>query len=245
MRAGCTDGASNTMRLEYLLPVFRSIIPESQSLENLLVRGKVGPANREARMSKAATLLYAAIAYAIFFATFLYLIAFVGDVPLVPRTVDQGPEAPIAVALIINTLLIAVFGLQHSIMARQGFKRAWTRIVPPQAERSTFVLFASLALIMMFVFWRPIGTGVWEVSAPPAQMVLWALFGLGWLVVLLSTFLINHFELFGLQQAYLHARGYSHPNRCPLRTQSGLHPRRKLRAAAIKVSQAGSCSSST
>ena len=158
-------------------------------------------------MSKAATLLYAIIAYAIFFATFLYLIAFVGDVPLVPKTVDQGQEAPIAIALITNTLLIALFGLQHSVMARQGFKRAWTTIVPPQAERSTFVLFASIALIIMFIFWRPIDTMLWEVSAQTAQLVLWALFGLGWMIVLLSTFLINHFELFGLQQAYLHARG--------------------------------------
>ena len=170
--------------------------------------GENAPASWEARMSKAATLLYALIAYAIFFATFLYLIAFVGDVPFVPKTVDEGPEASIALALVTNTLLIALFGLQHSIMARQGFKRVWTRIVPPQAERSTFVLFASVALIIMFVFWRPIDTLVWEVSAQPAQLVLWALFGLGWLIVLLSTFLINHFELFGLQQAYLHARGH-------------------------------------
>lgn len=158
-------------------------------------------------MSKAATLLYAIFAYAIFFATFLYLIAFVGDLPFVPRTVDRGPEAPLTIALITNAALIALFGLQHSIMARQGFKRAWTRIVPPQAERSTFVLFASLALVFMFLFWKPIDAVVWEVSAQPAQIVLWTLFGVGWLIVLLSTFLINHFELFGLQQAYLYARG--------------------------------------
>lgn len=158
-------------------------------------------------MSKAATLLYAVIAYAIFFATFLYLIAFVGDLSLVPRTVDRGAETPVALALIVNVMLIALFGLQHSVMARQGFKRAWTKIVPPQAERSTFVLFASLALIMMFLFWKPIDAVVWEVATQPAQTVLWALFGLGWLIVLLSTFLINHFELFGLQQAYLYAQG--------------------------------------
>lgn len=167
----------------------------------------IGAADWEASMTKAATLLYAILAYAIFFATFLYLIAFVGDLPFVPRTVDRGPEASLAVALIANAALIALFGLQHSIMARQGFKRAWTRIVPPQAERSTFVLFASLALIFMFLFWKPIDAVVWEVGAQPAQILLWGLFGLGWLTVLLSTFLINHFELFGLQQAYLHARG--------------------------------------
>lgn len=158
-------------------------------------------------MSKAATLLYAVLAYAIFFATFLYLIAFVGDLPFVPRTVDRGTEAPLAVALMTNAALIALFGLQHSIMARQGFKRAWTRIVPPQAERSTFVLFASFALIILFLFWRPIDAVVWEVEAQAAQTALWAIFGGGWSIVLLSTFLINHFELFGLQQAYLYSRG--------------------------------------
>lgn len=157
-------------------------------------------------MSRLATLLYAAIAYAIFLATFLYLIAFVGDLPVAPRTVDRGAETPFVLALVIDLALIALFGLQHSVMARQGFKRVWTRIVPPQAERSTFVLFASLALILMFLFWKPIDTIVWEVESPAGQILLWTIFGLGWAVVLLSTFLINHFELFGLQQAYLHAR---------------------------------------
>jgi protein-S-isoprenylcysteine O-methyltransferase Ste14 len=108
-------------------------------------------------MSKAATLIFALVAYAIFFATFLYLIAFVGDFGLVPRTVNNGPEASVAAAIAIDSALIALFGLQHSIMARPAFKRAWTRFVPPQSERSLFVLFASLALILLFAFWRPIG----------------------------------------------------------------------------------------
>ncbi|HET9426785.1 MAG TPA: isoprenylcysteine carboxylmethyltransferase family protein [Allosphingosinicella sp.] len=158
-------------------------------------------------MSKAATILYAVIAYAIFFLTFLYLIAFVGDFGLVPRTVNRGPEGSVAAAIIIDSALIALFGLQHSIMARQGFKRAWTRFVPPQAERSTFVLFASAALILLFAFWRPIEPILWSVDNAAGQAMLWAIFGLGWSIVLLSTFLINHFELFGLQQAWLHARG--------------------------------------
>src|SRR5687768_3068502 len=98
-------------------------------------------------MQRSLTMLFALVAYAIFFATFLYLIAFVGNIPVVPRTVDSGPAAPVAMALVVNLALIALFGLQHSVMARQGFKRAWTRIVPVPAERSVYVLLASLALI--------------------------------------------------------------------------------------------------
>ena len=157
-------------------------------------------------MSKAASLLFALVAYAIFFATFLYLIAFVGDLPWVPVTVDRGAEASPGIALAVDLALIALFGLQHSVMARQGFKRAWKRVVPEPAERSVYVLAASAALIILFAFWRPIAGTVWSVDGA-ASYALWALFALGWLIVLLSTFLINHFELFGLQQAWFHARG--------------------------------------
>jgi protein-S-isoprenylcysteine O-methyltransferase Ste14 len=158
-------------------------------------------------MSRAATLAFAALAYAIFFATFLYLIAFVGNLPFVPRTVDRGPDAPLLVALAIDAALIAAFGLQHSVMARQGFKQWWTSFVPRQAERSVYVLATSLVLILLFLFWRPIDGVVWQIERPWAVMLLQGLFAAGWLLVLLSTFLINHFELFGLQQAWLHARG--------------------------------------
>ena len=157
-------------------------------------------------MSKAASLVFAIVAYAIFFATFLYLICFVGDLPFAGVTVDRGPDAAPAVAAVIDVALIALFGLQHSVMARQGFKRAWTRIVPKQAERSVYVLAASAALIVLFLFWRPIEGTLWDVGGAAATL-LWALFALGWLIVLLSTFLLNHFELFGLQQAWFHARG--------------------------------------
>lgn len=157
-------------------------------------------------MSKATSLLFAVIAYAIFFATFLYLIAFVGNLSFVPLTVDRGPDVSLAAALLINIALIALFGVQHSVMARQGFKRAWTRIVPQQAERSVYVLAASATLLLLFAFWRPIPGIVWSVDGAVAT-ALWCLFALGWLIVLLSTFLINHFELFGLQQAWFHARG--------------------------------------
>jgi len=158
-------------------------------------------------MSRSLTLLFAIICYAIFFATFLYLIVFVGDFSFAGRTVDVGREAPPLVAAIIDAGLIALFGLQHSVMARPAFKAKWTKIVPPAAERSFYVLAASIALMIMFLFWRPIDTIVWNVTNPPLQMLIWALFWIGWATVLISTFLINHFELFGLQQGWLNFRG--------------------------------------
>ena len=157
-------------------------------------------------MPRAASFLFSIVAYAIFFATFLYLIAFVGNFSIAALTIDRGPEAPVAVAVIVDVLLIALFGVQHSVMARQGFKRAWTRMVPEYLERSLYVLGSSAVLIVMFLFWRPIPAVVWDLSLTAFNMPLWLLFGIGWLVVLLSTFLINHFELFGLQQAWFHMR---------------------------------------
>jgi len=158
-------------------------------------------------MARAFFMGFALVAYAIFFATFLYLIAFVGDLPWVPLTVDRGPETTLGVAVLVDVALITIFGLQHSVMARQGFKRAWTRIVPQPAERSVYVLAASAVLLLLFVGWRPIAGTVWEITNPLFADLLWALFGLGWLIVLTSTFLINHFELFGLQQAWFNLRG--------------------------------------
>jgi protein-S-isoprenylcysteine O-methyltransferase Ste14 len=158
-------------------------------------------------MSRAATLIFSIICYAIFFATFLYLIVFVGDFTFATITVDSGPEAPPAIAAIIDILLISLFGLQHSVMARPGFKAWWTKIVPPPIERSVFVLSASIALMILFLGWRPIDAIVWNVTNPILKDLIWILFWAGWLTVLVSTFLINHFELFGLQQAWLHVRG--------------------------------------
>jgi protein-S-isoprenylcysteine O-methyltransferase Ste14 len=158
-------------------------------------------------MQRSLNMLFALVAYAIFFATFLYLIAFVGDIPVMMRTVDYGPSAPPLTALVIDVALIALFGVQHSVMARQGFKRWWTRIVPEPAERSVYVLVASLALLILMTFWRPIDGTVWSVDNQIGRMILWALFLLGWGIVLISTFLLNHFELFGLQQAWFHLRG--------------------------------------
>ena len=158
-------------------------------------------------MSRAATLLFAMIVYAIFFATFLYLIAFVGDFRFVGSTVDSGPHAPPLGAAMIDIALIALFGLQHSVMARPGFKAWWTRFVPRPIERSVFVLAASIALMILFRFWRPIDPTVWNVTNPGPSGIIWLLFWAGWSMVLVSTFLINHFELFGVQQAWLHCWG--------------------------------------
>lgn len=158
-------------------------------------------------MSRAATLIFAVAAYAVFFATFLYLICFVGNFPFAPVTVDRGPEAPVATAVAINLALIAMFGIQHSVMARKWFKEAWTRIVPPPAERSVYVLIASLMLILLFILWRPIEGTVWDARGTALELPLLAAFFAGWLIVLISTFLLNHFELFGLQQAWFNVRG--------------------------------------
>jgi protein-S-isoprenylcysteine O-methyltransferase Ste14 len=164
-------------------------------------------------MSRTVSLLFAIVCYAIFFATFLYLIVFVGDLnldPLKPVTVDNGPEAAPLLAAAIDLGLVALFGLQHSVMARQGFKKWWTRFVPPPVERSVYVLAASIALMILFVGWRPIDIIVWSVNPithPILTDLIWLVFWAGWATVLISTFLINHFELFGLQQAWLHCRG--------------------------------------
>jgi protein-S-isoprenylcysteine O-methyltransferase Ste14 len=162
-------------------------------------------------MSRPLALVFAIVSYAIFFATFLYLIAFVGDLDIAavsPRTVDNPASSmTLAAAAITDLALIALFGVQHSVMARQGFKKAWTRLVPPPVERSMYVLVSSLALIIMFRFWQPINIAVWNVGNTIAADLLWVLFWLGWGMVLVSTFLINHFELFGLQQAWFHMSG--------------------------------------
>src|SRR5688500_15887619 len=135
-------------------------------------------------MSRALTLIFAIIAYAVFFATFLYLICFVGDLVFAPRTVDVGPEAPLATAVAIDVALIALFGLQHSVMARQGFKRWWMQVVPPPMERSVYVLAASFMLILLFVLWRPIDIVVWDIASPALYDILWLAFWIGWLTVL-------------------------------------------------------------
>lgn len=155
--------------------------------------------------------LYGVIAYCLFLGTFLYLIGFVGNL-LVPKSVDTGEPGNTGVALVVNALLLTLFSLQHSIMARPGFKRLWTRVVPVHLERSTFVLFTCVVLGLLYVFWQPLPQVIWSVDNETVRTVIYSLFALGWAVVLVSTFLINHFDLFGLRQVYLYLVGkpYTH-----------------------------------
>ncbi len=156
-------------------------------------------------MKRSLGFLYGIACYALFVGTFTYAILFVANL-LVPKTVDSGLAGPPLAAVLINALLLSVFAVQHSVMARRGFKQWWTRIVPAYVERSTFVLAASLALALLLWQWRPIPQVIWDLRGTVGATVLQVLFWLGWAILLLSTFLINHFELFGLHQTWAHLR---------------------------------------
>ena len=150
--------------------------------------------------------IYGVLSYAVFFATFLYAIGFVGNF-VVPKSMDSVREVPFLTALLTDLALLGLFAIQHSVMARPGFKRWWTRIVPEAAERSTYVLFSSVALILLFAYWQPLGGPVWTVSSELGQQILYVACAFGWLLVLVATFLINHFDLFGLRQVWLQLIG--------------------------------------
>jgi protein-S-isoprenylcysteine O-methyltransferase Ste14 len=181
---------------------------------------------KEVSMPRALSFLYGAVAYAVFLATFVYAIGFVGNV-IVPRSIDSGTTGSVLSALALNTGLLLLFALQHSGMARPGFKRWWSRAFPEAIGRSTYVLLASLALILLFALWQPMPQMIWQVEQPAARAVLWGVFALGWTIVLLATFMIGHADLFGLRQVWLHLRGRVRPAdsfRAPMLYRVVRHP---------------------
>ena len=177
-------------------------------------------------MGRFIAFLYGLASYVVFFVTILYAIGFVSGL-VVPKTIDTGTAVPLAEALVVNLVLMSVFAIQHSVMARKPFKRWWTRFVPASVERSTYVLFASLALVLLFWQWRPIPALVWQIADPQIAMAVTGLSLAGWVIVFTSTFLINHFELFGLHQVANNLAGRSMPVprfRTPLYYQFVRHP---------------------
>lgn len=177
-------------------------------------------------MGRLVAFAYGLASYTVFFVTFLYAIGFVLGLG-VPKSIDDGPAGPTGEALVVNLLLMSVFAIQHSVMARRQFKQWWTRFVPKSIERSTYVLFSSLALVLLFWQWRPMPVMAWQIVNPQLAVAVTGLSAVGWILVLTSTFLINHFELFGLHQVANNLAGHSMPTprfRTPLYYKVVRHP---------------------
>jgi methanethiol S-methyltransferase len=162
-------------------------------------------------MKRYLTVAYGAAAYLLFLAAFLYLVGFVGNF-VMPHTVDHGLPSSLGQAVLVNVLLVGAFGVQHSIMARPAFKQWWTRVVPSSIERSTYVVLSSAVLVLLYWQWRTMPTVIWDVRQPVGRWAVWVLFWLGWAIALAATFMVSHFDLFGLRQVYLAWRGkpYTH-----------------------------------
>ena len=179
------------------------------------------------RATRVAFLAWGAFCYVAFFAVFVYAIAFVGGFEIAPKTIDSGEPGPLGLALAIDLGLLSLFALQHSVMARPGFKRLWTKLVPEPAERPTYVLLSSLALVLLFALWRPIGGTVWALTGEAGFTLVRAVYFTGWGMLLYATALIDHFDLFGLRQAWLAFRGRpyaSHPFKTPGLYKHMRHP---------------------
>jgi protein-S-isoprenylcysteine O-methyltransferase Ste14 len=164
------------------------------------------PSTTPRKVNRVFAISYGAVSYLAFVAAFLYAIGFVGDL-WVPRSVDHAVTAPIGDAIVVNVLLLGLFAVQHSVMARPAFKRWWTRVVPPPMERSTYVLLSSVVLFLLYWQWRSMPAVVWDVRLPAARLLLWVLFWIGWVTVFSGSFMINHFDLFGLRQVFAVWRG--------------------------------------
>jgi len=160
-------------------------------------------------MNRIIAFVYGTLCYLLFLATFFYSVAFLGNFGL-DRTIDGTATVPVGQALLINTLLLGLFAVQHSLMARPAFKQWWTTFIPKPIERSTYVLFSSLTLLLLFYVWQPMGGTIWDVQDPITRGTIYGLFAGGWLLILVATFLINHFDLFGMRQVWLYLKGHSY-----------------------------------
>jgi protein-S-isoprenylcysteine O-methyltransferase Ste14 len=183
-------------------------VPRAHRAAHRYGRGAKFSIAPETAMGRIAALIYGLASYALFVVTTVYAVGFVSGIA-VPKTIDSGTPAPLVEALAVNLVLLAIFALQHSIMARKSFKRWWTQFVPEPVERATYVLLSTLALALLFWQWRPLPAVVWQIGDPAAAMIVQGLALLGWVIVFVSTFLISHFELFGLQQVFVHLDGRS------------------------------------